>query len=108
MTARLALRISLVAALGLALGLRPTRAGDFLGHKRPCCPPYCSPTFGYYPTAWRPWPSVFAEGYNPAPGAAPATLPMPAPEGKAGPVTIGHRTFGPGRVPSAGPSRPLP
>src|SRR5262249_30583999 len=22
------------------------------------CPPYCSPTFGYVPTTWRPWPTV--------------------------------------------------
>ncbi len=25
----------------------------------PRCPPYCDPTFGYYPTVWRSWPSLY-------------------------------------------------
>jgi hypothetical protein len=42
----------------------------------PRCPPYCDPTFGYYPTLWRAWPTLYCaaeEDFESAP--APKTLP---------------------------------
>jgi hypothetical protein len=57
--------------------------------KKPVCPPCCSPTYGFYPTAWRAWPSVTPDGYLPG-GVAPQSL--PAPEDK--PADVGHRAAG--------------
>jgi hypothetical protein len=72
----------------------------------PRCPPYCDPTFGFYPTAWRSWPSLCSAvgdeletgpapkttgpgGATPAPGgAAPQTMP-PAEGGARRPMTPG-------------------
>jgi hypothetical protein len=63
----------------------------------PRCPPYCDPTFGFYPTAWRSWPSLCSAAKDafetaPAPrttepgGTAPPTMP-PAEGGARRPMT---------------------
>ncbi len=49
----------------------------FFWHRR--CPPYCDPTFGYYPTVWRAWPTIYCE----APEAFPLTT---APGGTGAPA----------------------
>jgi hypothetical protein len=48
-------------------------------HKRKVCPPYCSPCFGYYPTAWRPWPCPAPELMPPAGGNGSAAPGQPTP-----------------------------
>lgn len=59
----------------------------------PRCPPYCDPTFGYNPTAWRSWPVIGCDlsedmpagtpvpGAPAKPGATPREMP-PAGEAK--------------------------
>ncbi len=45
------------------------------------CPPYCSPTYGYYPTQWRSWPTtvILADDVEPEP-AGPRVKPADAPK----------------------------
>jgi hypothetical protein len=43
--------------------------------RKPICPPYCMPGFGYYPTQWRAWPEAVPE-----PVAKVEELPPPPPE----------------------------
>jgi hypothetical protein len=45
-------------------------AGPHFWCCKPKCAPYCSPSFGYYPTEWRPWPFG-------APVPMPSELPQP-------------------------------
>jgi hypothetical protein len=50
----------------------------------PRCPPYCDPTFGYYPTAWRSWPTLCTDFGEEIPASTgPATTPGAAPTGPA-------------------------
>lgn len=48
----------------------------------PRCPPYCDPSFGYYPTVWRAWPSLFVG--EEADVATTAPMPKTAPGAPAG------------------------
>ena len=46
--------------VGLTSLLASSRAlaHDQIGtYRRPVCPPYCSPCYGYYQPTWRPWPT---------------------------------------------------
>lgn len=45
----------LLLAASSAVVAGPPRTGTGGGKN---CPPYCSPTFGYHPTYWRPWPRI--------------------------------------------------
>jgi hypothetical protein len=59
-------------------------AASFMAHvcRPPRCPPYCDPTFGFYPTAWRSWPTLYSDlGED--------TSALPAPKSVA-PGTNGH------------------
>jgi hypothetical protein len=53
----------------------------------PRCPPYCDPNFGYYPTAWRSWPSTYVASADELP-ATPGSKAMPGvpPSDKVPPV----------------------
>jgi hypothetical protein len=71
----------------------------------PRCPPYCDPTFGYYPTAWRAWPSLYTgevaetapvpkrDATAPDSGGAPKTMPPATDEAR-------RRQTVPGTLPS--------
>jgi hypothetical protein len=61
-----------------------TAFGNVMHLCPPRCPPYCDPTFGFYPTAWRSWPTLCADFGEEVPaGKAPATVPGTAPTGPA-------------------------
>jgi hypothetical protein len=68
-----------VVALGLTAS---SSGGDWMAHRRPTCPPYNSPCFGYYFTTWRTWP-IECTGPEPSTVASPVpsasiTVPIPA------------------------------
>jgi hypothetical protein len=78
-------------------GARPAACSCFSRFCRPPrCPPYSDPTFGYYPTVWRAWPSLFAGDEAaamtttspsatpaaPAPGETPRVMPPASDEAK--------------------------
>jgi hypothetical protein len=55
---------------------------DWPGHRRPTCPPYDAPCFGYHFTTWRTWP-IECTGPEPSTVASPVpsasiTVPIPA------------------------------
>ncbi len=52
----------------------------------PRCPPYCDPTFGYYPTMWRAWPTLYCGPADEM--AAPATTTPSTTPGGAIPPTM--------------------
>jgi hypothetical protein len=48
----------------------------------PRCPPYCDPTFGYYPTMWRSWPTLYCGAMDELPtSTTPGTQPSTTPGG---------------------------
>ena len=51
-------------------------AADWLAHRRPTCPPYDTPCFGYHFTTWRTWPNECA---GPEPSIVVAPVPSPTP-----------------------------
>jgi hypothetical protein len=66
----------------------------------PRCPPYCDPTFGFYPTMWRSWPTLYVGAVDetaPAPSTTPGsttppTMPPASDEAK--------RRSSPGKLPT--------
>src|SRR5947208_777411 len=86
----------LALALALAAGpAGPAAAFDPCCRKQGCVP-VGHPTFGFYPTAWRPFP--------PLPGACPAP-PLPAPA--AGGVVPPATPAAPAALPPAAPAAPV-
>ena len=89
-------------------GARPAACSCFSRFCRPPrCPPYCDPNFGYYPTVWRAWPSLYvgdeADAVTttspktsptaPAPGENPRVMPPASDEAR-------RRSTFPGGVPA--------
>jgi hypothetical protein len=68
----------------------------------PRCPPYCDPTFGFYPTMWRSWPSLYVGDV-----AAPSSTPSAAPGGTT-PPTMPPASDEAKRLPSGVPGKLAP
>jgi hypothetical protein len=68
-----------LAVLAFVVSVHPALAQFTCGtyHKKPCCPPYCAPCFGYNPPQWRPWPLECSPCHGAVIGPAPDSLPPP-------------------------------
>lgn len=78
----------------------------------PRCPPYCDPTFGFYPTMWRSWPTLYVGAIDetaPRPsatpgGTAPQTMPPASDEARHRPSTMPGKPTPTARTANDGPA----